>query len=562
MTWKGKERRGERREGGRRDARRLGPVSHRWMRLGTVSGTVIGGKKNFAPESAQFARSPRVTLGYRRDPCRSSWRARARVGSGRVCVSAWRRRFFPRADARAVFLAPPGAIVRGNALTLGLVMFGGAIFPLAFAFSLTGLALGFAVVVTVALLNDYTCCLLLRAARRCDDLGARDANGSTLSFEELARFCGSGRAPRSRSRASPSSYSSSAPAAAVSPSSARLADARCGAGLITGGDDPDAACAPAPAWMRALRPGLGVPAPANAEGRRRRRRRRAHPPRPRPALRTRPRHHQPRPRGRRRTRAPPRARRRRRLAIGDAAVSRSSTTPPRSRGVPRVPPRRRRVSILGYAFYVHPVLLQPMLKEMTAKERAEASKATPRKKKTRAGRKRRRQVRRRRRDDPPSRRNRYRDFRVGRRRSRVARVVGGFLGCFFRRHRLASFLRRGVRLGPRARCRTATRRFARRAPRVSPTRRCRRGRRGDDDGGRRLGGRRRVFRVRRRERCPSNVVGGASRGGVPRTIRTPVSRVRRGRVRHRRSRADTRCTATTRAMTSCSTCVRRRWTPR
>ena len=80
--------------------------------------------------------------------------------------------------------------VRGNALTLGLVMFGGAIFPLAFAFSLTGLALGFAVVVTVALLNDYTCCLLLRAARRCDDLGARDANGSTLSFEELARFCG------------------------------------------------------------------------------------------------------------------------------------------------------------------------------------------------------------------------------------------------------------------------------------------------------------------------------------------------------------------------------------
>ena len=154
--------------------------------------------------------------------------------------------------------------VRGNALTLGLVMFGGAIFPLAFAFSLTGLALGFAVVVTVALLNDYTCCLLLRAARRCDDLGARDANGSTLSFEELARFCGGAPAlALARVALVVLLFGTSCGGLAVIGEAGGRA--LCGAGLITGGDDPDAACAPAPAWMRALRPRLGVPAPANPE---------------------------------------------------------------------------------------------------------------------------------------------------------------------------------------------------------------------------------------------------------------------------------------------------------
>ena len=230
------------------------------MRLGTV----IGGKKNFRAKvsavRAVASRHPRVPS---RPLSFLLARARARrVGSG--LRLGMEEAFLPsRGRARGVSRAT-WREVRGNALTLGLVMFGGAIFPLAFAFSLTGLALGFAVVVTVALLNDYTCCLLLRAARRCDDLGARDANGSTLSFEELARFCG-GAPALALARVSLVVLlfgTSCGGLAVIGEAGGR---ALCGAGLITGGDDPDAACAPAPAWTRALRPRLGVPAPANPE---------------------------------------------------------------------------------------------------------------------------------------------------------------------------------------------------------------------------------------------------------------------------------------------------------
>ena len=435
-------------------------------------------------------------------------------------------------------------------------MFGGAIFPLAFAFSLTGLALGFAVVVTVALLNDYTCCLLLRAARRCDDLGARDANGSTLSFEELARFCGG--APRSRSRASPSSYSSSAPAAAVSPSSARLVDARSAAR-----DSSPAATTPTPPALppprgRARSVLVSASRRRRARRRRRRRRRRAHPPRPRPAL-PRPRHHQPRPRGRRRTRAPPRARRRRRLASG----ARGSRKPPTTRRV-RV---EGQGSLRGGARVSHPRIRVLRPPGVTADAQGDdregtrrGSKATPRKKKTRATSE----------DDRTTTTTRLSTFptkpkpRLSRGAASVARRA--------RRRRCPRmfFSTPQTRFVPSARGTTRTSRDRRRRRDVSRAfaRRashrlggCRRGRRGDDDGGRRLGGRRRVFRVRRRERCPSNVVGGASRGGVPRTIHTCVSRSPRSRTSPS-ARADTRCTATTRAMTSCSTRVRRRWTPR
>ena len=259
--------------------------------------------------------------------------------------------------------------VRGNALTLGLVMFGGAIFPLAFAFSLTGLALGFAVVVTVALLNDYTCCLLLRAARRCDDLGARDANGSTLSFEELARFCGGAPAlALARVALVVLLFGTSCGGLAVIGEAGGRA--LCGAGLITGGDDPDAACAPAPAWTRALRPRLGVPAPANPEDA-----------------------------------GVAVAVALTLLVLAPLCLARDITSLDRAgavglalllalvvvvvsraarAGFPEAVDHpaafawrakgasaaARAFPILGYAFYVHPVLL-PMLKEMTARERAE-----------------------------------------------------------------------------------------------------------------------------------------------------------------------------------------------
>ena len=256
-----------------------------------------------------------------------------------------------------------------------------------------------------------------------------------LSFEELARFCGSDPRATALARVRASSYSSSAPAAAVSPSSARLVDARSAA--------RDSSPAGQPGRRLRSRPRVDARARALVSASRRRRTPKApaspspsrSPPRPRPALRS-PRHHQPRPRGRRRTRAPPRARRRRRLASGARGVpeSRRPTPPVRVEGQ-GASAAARAFPILGYAFYVHPVLL-PMLKEMTARERAE-------------GRRRRRGRRRRARDEsedgarrrgaPPSRRDRNRDFRVGRRRSRVARVVGGVLGCFFRRRRLASF---------------------------------------------------------------------------------------------------------------------------
>ena len=115
LTWKGKERRGERREGGGGTRGVSTRVSHRWMRLGTVwmrRATVE--KKISAPKSAQFARRLASPSGTVETPVVPRARARARVGSGRVCVSAWRRRFFPRADARAVFLAPPGARFAGT----------------------------------------------------------------------------------------------------------------------------------------------------------------------------------------------------------------------------------------------------------------------------------------------------------------------------------------------------------------------------------------------------------------------------------------------------------------
>ena len=199
-------------------------------------------------------------------------RVRARGVAWRVRVGM-EESFLPsRGRARGVSRANPRE-VRGNALTLGLVMFGGAIFPLAFAFSLTGLALGFAVVVTVALLNDYTCCVLLRAARRCHDLGARDADGSTLSFEELARFCG-GAPALALARVALVALLFGTNCGGLAVIGEAGGRALCGAGLITGGDDPDAACAPAPAWIRAYHPRLArhlpfpipdVPAPANPE---------------------------------------------------------------------------------------------------------------------------------------------------------------------------------------------------------------------------------------------------------------------------------------------------------
>ena len=295
-------------------------------------------------------------------------RARARrVGSG--LRLGMEEAFLPsRGRARGVSRAT-WREVRGNALTLGLVMFGGAIFPLAFAFSLTGLALGFAVVVTVALLNDYTCCLLLRAARRCDDLGARDANGSTLSFEELARFCG-GAPALALARVSLVVLlfgTSCGGLAVIGEAGGR---ALCGAGLITGGDDPDAACAPAPAWTRALRPRLGVPAPANPEDA-----------------------------------GVAVAVALTLLVLAPLCLARDITSLDRAgavglalllalvvvvvsraarAGFPEAVDHpaafawrakgasaaARAFPILGYAFYVHPVLL-PMLKEMTARERAE-----------------------------------------------------------------------------------------------------------------------------------------------------------------------------------------------
>ena len=295
-------------------------------------------------------------------------RARARrVGSG--LRLGMEEAFLPsRGRARGVSRAT-WREVRGNALTLGLVMFGGAIFPLAFAFSLTGLALGFAVVVTVALLNDYTCCLLLRAARRCDDLGARDANGSTLSFEELARFCGGAPAlALARVALVVLLFGTSCGGLAVIGEAGGRA--LCGAGLITGGDDPDAACAPAPAWTRALRPRLGVPAPANPEDA-----------------------------------GVAVAVALTLLVLAPLCLARDITSLDRAgavglalllalvvvvvsraarAGFPEAVDHpaafawrakgasaaARAFPILGYAFYVHPVLL-PMLKEMTARERAE-----------------------------------------------------------------------------------------------------------------------------------------------------------------------------------------------
>ena len=77
-----------------------------------------------------------------------------------------------------------------NALTLCLVVAGGAVFPMAFAFRLTGLALGLAAVVAVAALNYYTCALLIRAAAlahaRAVAAGSPPHRGA-LSFEVLAK---------------------------------------------------------------------------------------------------------------------------------------------------------------------------------------------------------------------------------------------------------------------------------------------------------------------------------------------------------------------------------------
>ena len=77
-----------------------------------------------------------------------------------------------------------------NALTLCLVVAGGAVFPMAFAFRLTGLALGLAAVVAVAALNYYTCALLIRAAAlahaRAVAAGSPPHRGA-LSFEALAK---------------------------------------------------------------------------------------------------------------------------------------------------------------------------------------------------------------------------------------------------------------------------------------------------------------------------------------------------------------------------------------
>jgi len=77
-----------------------------------------------------------------------------------------------------------------NALTLCLVVAGGAVFPMAFAFRLTGLALGLAAVVAVAALNYYTCALLIRAAAlahaRAVAAGSPPHRGA-LSFAVLAK---------------------------------------------------------------------------------------------------------------------------------------------------------------------------------------------------------------------------------------------------------------------------------------------------------------------------------------------------------------------------------------
>ena len=80
--------------------------------------------------------------------------------------------------------------VLSTASTLALVLFGGAIFPIPFAFNLTGVALGFFTVVFVAAMNDYTSTLLIRTARRCHAEGLKASDGTTLSFEELAKLAG------------------------------------------------------------------------------------------------------------------------------------------------------------------------------------------------------------------------------------------------------------------------------------------------------------------------------------------------------------------------------------
>ena len=160
--------------------------------------------------------------------------------------------------------------------TLGLVMFGGAVFPVPYAFSLTGVAFGLFVLAFAAALNDYTCTLLIRASRRCHALGHRAPNGATLSFEELARVSlGESALAASRVALVVLLFGTNCGGlAVVAETAGRMA---CGLGLITGGvegaprTDPPGpssgggdgeapppgaspACAPLAGWLS----GLGV----------------------------------------------------------------------------------------------------------------------------------------------------------------------------------------------------------------------------------------------------------------------------------------------------------------
>ena len=138
-------------------------------------------------------------------------------------------------------------------MTLCLVMFGGALFPIPFAFAQTGVALGVFAVVVVAALNAYTCTMLLRAALGCHELGLRAADGATLSFEALAGAVG-GTSWLIAARASLVVLlfgTNCGGLAVIGEAGGRTA---CTLGVITGGRDDDVThhCGSPPRWLTRL----------------------------------------------------------------------------------------------------------------------------------------------------------------------------------------------------------------------------------------------------------------------------------------------------------------------
>ena len=157
--------------------------------------------------------------------------------------------------------SPPESM--SNALTLCLVMFGGALFPIPFAFANTGVVLGITSVAIVAALNCYTCVLLLRCVQGVSALGIRPKShrggGGTLSFEGLAGAVG-GRAWENVARVSLVVLLFGTACAGLAVIGEAGGRTLCNVGLVTGSGGGDtgsagsdgSACAPFPGYLKPL----------------------------------------------------------------------------------------------------------------------------------------------------------------------------------------------------------------------------------------------------------------------------------------------------------------------